>query len=309
MKTEAESGAKGFWPAATRRGLGLAILLLALLAACERKPPAPPAAPPPAPVKRPVPAPPPAALKFTRVELTTPQDLVELKAALGPERFGAFLKLNRKDLQHARKGDSLLVPPEGATWMDLSPFPTPWAEVADQPKLIVVSLRLQAWAAFEGGALVRWGPTSTGKRKSPTPVGLYHTNWCQKERTSTFNDEWDLKWYVNLHNTAGISFHQYELPGYPDSHACARLAPDDAEWLYRWCASWKLSKDERTVLREGTPVVVFGEYGWGKAKPWREADVAPEAARLRGEELEEALRILREEVPPKMLEAEPEVEP
>ncbi len=105
---------------------------------------------------------------------------------------------------------------------------------ADQPKLIAVSLRLQARAAFESCVLLRWGLTSTGKRKSPMPI-------------------------VNLHNTAGISFHQFDLPGYPDSHVCLRLAPDDAEWIYRWCASWKLNQDRRTVLQDGTPVAVFGE--------------------------------------------------
>lgn len=246
----------------------------------------------------------PVAPRFTRVELATPKILADLQATLGPERFAEALKLNRKDLAHARKGDVLLLPPPGTDWMALSPFPARWPEVADQPKLLAVSLRLQAWGAYEAGKLARWGPTSTGKKKSPTPVGLYHTNWCQKERTSTFNDEWELKWYVNLHNTAGISFHQYELPGYPDSHACARLAPDDAEWIYRWCASWKLSKDERSVLQEGTPVVVFGEYGWGKAKPWKEADKALEAAKVRPEELANALRMLREAVKPEIPEEE-----
>lgn len=254
-----------------------------------------------APARKPEsPAPP-----YFRVELTSPKDLLDLRANLGPERMDEVLKLNRLDLAHARKGSTLLVPAAGVAWLDLSPFPATWAETAGQPKLLVVSLRLQAWAAYEQGNLLRWGPASTGKQKSPTPVGLYHTNWCQKARTSTFNDEWELKWYVNLHNSAGISFHQYELPGYPDSHACVRLASDDAEWLYRWCASWKLSQDERTILSEGTPVVVFGEYGWGKTKPWREADMAPEAARLRGEELGDALRILQEEVSPEV-EVEPE---
>jgi hypothetical protein len=228
---------------------------------------------------------------------------VALQDRLGPGRFGEVLKLNRVDLAHARKGDSLVLPPEGLDWPSLSPFPPRWEAVADQPKLLVVSLRLQAWAAYEAGVQVRWGPTSTGRKKSPTPVGLYHTNWCQKQRTSTFNDEWDLVWYINIHNASGISLHQYELPGYPASHACARLAPDDAEWIWRWCAPWKLTKDERTVLQEGTPVVVFGDYGWGQPKPWKEAVEKPEAARLSEEELAEALRLLREAVVPEIPEA------
>ncbi|MFN8011912.1 MAG: L,D-transpeptidase [Holophagaceae bacterium] len=276
------------------------LALLLILGACERKAPPPPAPQAAAPKPAAKPAPPPAPPAFTRIKLQAPKDLLELQARLGPDRSAEVLKLNRVDLAHARKGDSLVLPPEGVDWMALSPFPAAWPDVADQPKLLLVSLRLQAWAAYEGGRLVRWGPTSTGRKKSPTPIGLYHTNWCQKSRTSTFNDEWELTWYINIHNASGISMHQYELPGYPASHACARLAPDDAEWIWRWCASWKLTKDERKVLQEGTPVVVFGEYGFGRPKPWKEAPEHPEAARLAAVELAEALRVLKEAVVPEL---------
>lgn len=275
------------------------LALLLTLCACERKAPPPPLAPPRA--AKPVPKPtPPAPKAYTRLSLDSPKDLLALRDRLGAERFAEVLKLNRVDLAHARKGDSLVLPPEGLDWQALSPFPAAWPEAADQPKLLLVSLRLQAWAAYEAGSLVRWGPTSTGRKKSPTPVGLYHTNWCQKQRTSTFNDEWELVWYINIHNASGISLHQYELPGYPASHACARLAPDDAEWIWRWCASWKLTRDERTVLQEGTPVVVFGAYGFGKPKPWKEAVEKPGAARLDPAEMAEALRVLREAVEPEI---------
>ena len=291
-----------------------AILLLALLlslSACDpntSRPPRPrPSAASPVPTPTPkgiatsAPNPgPPATPAFTRIRLESPKDLLALQERLGPERFAEVLKLNRVDLAHASKGDSLVLPPEGLDWQALSPFPAAWPEAADQPKLLLVSLRLQAWAAYEAGSLVRWGPTSTGRKKSPTPVGLYHTNWCQKQRTSTFNDEWELVWYINIHNASGISLHQYELPGYPASHACARLAPDDAEWIWRWCASWKLTRDERTVLQEGTPVVVFGAYGFGKPKPWKEAVEKPGAARLDPAEMAEALRVLREAVEPEI---------
>jgi hypothetical protein len=286
------------------RPWALAACLL-LAAACERRPaerprPHPPAATPPARPPEPAPA------RYARLDLTSPKDLADLQARLGAARFAEVLKLNRVDLGHARKGDHLLLPPEGVVWIDLSPFPAQWAEVDGQPKFVAVSLRLQAWAAYEGGNLLRWGPVSTGSKKSPTPPGLYHTNWCQRKRTSTFNGEWELEWYVNLHNAAGISFHQYELPGYPDSHACIRLAPDDAEWLYRWCGSWKLSPDQRTVLQEGTPVVVFGAYGFGKAKPWKDLVEHPEAGRLAREELAEAVRVLRQAVAPEIPEDMPE---
>ncbi len=230
--------------------------------------------------------------RFRSYQITTVKELLQLRESLGARRFEEALKLNRIDLRHARQGDSLVVPVSNESWLDLSPFPKTWKGLEDQPKLIAVSLRLQAWAAYEDGQLVRWGPVSSGREASPTFTGLYHTNWCQKERRSTFNDEWLLKWYINLDNGNGISFHQYELPGYPDSHACVRLAADDSEWIYYWCRSWVLSPDERMVLREGTPVVVFGDYAWAGPRPWTQVIESPSLAQLTPKELAEALRML-----------------
>lgn len=272
--------------------------LLVLAGCAPEAPPAPgrpaPSQPPPQPPARPQPPPAP----FTRLRVTTTRDMLALQAELGAERFQEVLKLNRIDLRHLRQGDEIVLPPRSADWKSLAPFAPVWEEVRDLPRLLVVSLRLQAWAAYEDGQLVRWGPASTGKKDSPTPAGLYHTNWCQRERRSTFNGEWQLKWYVNLHNRSGISFHQYDLPGYPGSHSCIRLAADDAEWIYRWCRQWKLSPDQRTVLSEGTPVVVFGDYGWGQPKPWKRLADDAQAHRVAAAELEEALRILRQRVAP-----------
>ena len=53
------------------------------------------------------------------------------------------------------------------------------------------------------GALVRWGPTSTGPRETPTPAGLFATNWKSKLRRSSDNREWLLPWYVNFINATG----------------------------------------------------------------------------------------------------------
>jgi hypothetical protein len=238
------------------------------------------------------------AQRFRTYPITTTKELLKLRESMGAQRFDEALKLNRIDLRHARQGDRLVLPESAGDWLALAPFPPVWKELEGQPKLIAVSLRLQAWAAYEEGRLIRWGPVSSGREASPTLTGLYHTNWCQKERRSTFNDEWQLKWYINLHNWNGISFHQYELPGYPDSHACIRLAADDSEWIYHWCQSWILAPDERTVLREGTPVVVFGDYAWGSPGPWTRVAEAPEAGGLKPEELAEALRIFEEKTLP-----------
>lgn len=280
---------------ALNRGLPLATAVLVMASGCgrrsEEKPtPVPavatPRADPPVPVPR-----------FRSYPITTPKELLRLRDQLGAERFEDVLKLNRIDLRHARQGDTLVVPSAAEDWHDLAPFPIEWKEIAAAPKLVLVSLRLQVWAAYEDGRLQHWGPVSSGRRASPTLPGLYHTNWRQRERRSTFNGEWQLKWYVNLHNWNGISFHQYDLPGYPDSHACLRLGADDSEWMYFWCQSWVLSADQRTVLKEGTPVVVFGEYVWGE-RPWKRLPEDPSAGGLAPQELAAALRVWRDQVPP-----------
>lgn len=279
----------------TQRLAALMLVLGALISCSKKGSEQPPGIPLPSPA---VPVQPKLGPRFRAFEITTPKELVKLQDALGEQRFAEVLKLNRIDLDHARRGDRLVVPNAPEDWLALSPFPGPWKDVEDQPKLIAVSLRLQAWAAFEQGKQVRWGPVSTGKKITPTYTGLYHTNWCQKERRSTFNDEWQLKWYVNLHNWNGISFHQYALPGYPDSHSCVRLAADDSEWIYRWCQSWTLAPNQRSVATEGTPVVIFGDYAWGTVPPWKRILDEPSGAQLSPEELHAAHAILREKAPP-----------
>jgi hypothetical protein len=157
------------------------------------------------------------------------------------------------------------------------------------PRLLAVSQRAQAFAAYEFGRLVHWGPTSTGKAKTPTPNALYFTNWKRKQTRSTDNEEWLLNWYFNFENQRGISFHEYDLPGYPASHACVRLLAADAEWIYRWADQWTLSRDGRSVLAWGTPVAVFGRYDFKAPGPWRRAVEDSLAVRISSAELDSVL--------------------
>jgi hypothetical protein len=96
---------------------------------------------------------------------------------------------------------------------------------------------------------------------------LLYTNWKAEETTSTFNDEWDLKWNFNIENKLGVGFHEYELPGYPASHSCLRQLEKDAKFLYDWADQWVLA-DKETVKVKGTPVIVFGSYDFDEPKPW-----------------------------------------
>jgi hypothetical protein len=217
--------------------------------------------------------------------------LAALRKQLGPEAFSLILKVNRVDLDHVRQGDSLVVP-EPTDPLALSPFPAAVSrELAPAHKLLVVSRRVQAFAAYEDGALVRWGPTSTGRKETPTPPGLYFTNWRSKLRRSTDNAQWMLPWLVNFENNRGISFHQFDLPGYPASHACVRLLEADARWMFDWAEEWFLSSDRRAVVAYGTPVVVFGEYQYGSTPPWKRLVEDPGAATVSPGELESALLV------------------
>ncbi len=217
--------------------------------------------------------------------------LSQLRSEIGEEKMAALLKLNRLDAQHLRAGVTLVIPEQVDELTNFSPYPQRLETVRDIPKLILVSLRVQAFGAYEFGNLVRWGPTSSGKKASPTPAGVYHTNWKSKATRSSINDEWLLPWYFNLDNQRGISFHQYDLPGYPASHGCLRLLEDDAAWIYGWADQWTLSTDRRRVEAYGTPVIVFGKYDYGKQAPWKHLATDYSAASVTGSEMEEAIRL------------------
>ncbi|MEO8451167.1 MAG: L,D-transpeptidase [Gemmatimonadota bacterium] len=273
------------WTAGILSGFGT-------LAGCSRdKPPADPpkkavdSAPAPAPL--PPPDPVPATPPLAAVVLDSGASFRDWVRSLGPDRLTLIFKLNRIDLQHARAGDTLIVPADTTLGPDdLAPFPERIALLDSVPRLLAVSRRIQAVAAYDSGRLVRWGPTSTGKRKTPTPTGLSFTTWKAKQTRSTENDEWILNWYFNFDNTRGVSFHEYALPGYPASHACVRLHADDAKWIYDWADQWKLSKNGLKVLRWGTPVVIFEDYDYKAPRPWRHIVTDPEAARVSAAQLD-----------------------
>ena len=235
--------------------------------------------------------------RYQRVVVRTPRRLRALLDSIGPANAFEVLKLNRVDLAHVRDRESLVVPVAFGDSLDLTPFPREITAMRDSAKLLLISLRVQAFACYDSGRLVRWGPTSTGRHDMPTPTGLYHTNWKDKDRISTFDDEWKLEWYVNLDNFQGVSLHKYELPGHPASHSCVRLLEPDAIWMYAWAEQWRLG-DRRVILREGTPVVVFGAWAWSARSPWKRLPEDPQATTLTPAEIEDALRMLRERTRP-----------
>ncbi len=236
--------------------------------------------------------------RYGRFAVQRPKRLSALLDSIGPANTFEVLKLNRVDLAHIRDRDSLVVPEAFGDSLDFAPFPRAIAALRDSAKVLLISLRVQAFAAYDSGQLRRWGPTSTGRRDMPTPTGLYHTNWKDKSRISTFDDEWKLEWYVNLDNFQGVSLHEYELPGYPASHSCVRLLEADAIWMYSWAEQWRLAADRRVIAREGTPAVVFGSWAWGERPPWKRLPEDSLATTILATEIDDALKILNDRVRP-----------
>lgn len=194
------------------------------------------------------------------------EKLANLKGFGGPE-IALLEKLNRADAKHLTRLPQLVVPNEWRTELEFSPFPASYPAAQSTPKLIVVDQPSQAFAAYENGVQVRWGPVSSGRQQKPTPSGLFFLNWRARTRASTLSGEWRLNWYFNFHNTRGLAFHEFDLPGMPMSHACVRLLSRDAEWIYKWGESWTLDKNGR-LESTGTPVVIIGAYDFGAAPPW-----------------------------------------
>lgn len=214
----------------------------------------------------------------------------ELQKTHGRDGFEAILHVNRIDLDHVRDGATLVVPDPPATLAAVSPFPPALGDPVSQvPRMLFVSRRVQAFAAYESGTRVRWGAISTGREETPTPAGLFATNWRSKLRRSADNRAWLLPWYFNFINSSGVSFHQYDLPGYPASHACVRLLEPDAKWIFDWAESWVLADGGRRVEIHGTAVLVFGEFAHGSPGPWTRLPDDPRATEVTAAEILEAL--------------------
>jgi lipoprotein-anchoring transpeptidase ErfK/SrfK len=229
------------------------------------------------------------AVQYESFKIAGKQSLADLKSRFGGDAFLTILKINRIDPNNVRKGTELIIPTEQSNLLAFSPFPRRIDGLKEIPKLILVSRRVQAFGAYESGELVWWGPTSTGKKATATPAGLFHTNWRAKVTRSTVNRSWVLPWTFNLDNFDGIAFHQYALPGYPASHGCVRLLESDAKWIYDWSDQWILSTPEKSLLANGTPVIIFDNYAYGQPPPWKQLSADANAASVSIVEIEKLL--------------------
>lgn len=231
------------------------------------------------------PTPPLLATEFKLITLVTDRPGAEIINAVGFKNAAAVLALNRIDDKHLFKGMTMVIPTSFATPSDWAFMPTTIEAATSIPKLAIVSQRTQSIGFYEYGKLVKSGPVSSGKKDTPTPSKLFFANWKGKEVTSTFDDEWVLKWNVNVANFEGVGIHYYAMPGYPASHSCVRLYEADAEWFYNWVDTWILGADGQTKIASGTPVFIYGEYNFGKTAPWKALTTNKNATNVTKDEL------------------------
>lgn len=200
--------------------------------------------------------------------LATKMELDSFNNTYSLEQRKVIYALNRMDANRLRLNRSIVIPDTVATdLMVYSPFPDELPLLDSIPQTVLIAQRIQAFGLYENGKLIKWGPVSTGKRSTPTPNGLFYANYKAKRKVSTVNDSWVLPYYFNFMNFEGVGTHQYALPGYPASHGCVRLYMDDAKYIYDWATAWELKGE--TIIKNGTPYMVFGEYDHREELPWK----------------------------------------
>lgn len=201
--------------------------------------------------------------------LKTSVELDSFKNRYSEAQYKVIYAINRIEARRVRIGKNIVIP--DTLFDDIynySPFPKKLDLISSIPKTVLISQRVQGFALYENGNLVKWGPVSSGKQSTPTPNGLHYGNYKAKRKISTVDDAWILPYYFNFMNFEGVGVHQYALPGYPASHACVRLYMDDAQYIYDWAKQWELNSSGQKILRKGTPFMVFGTYDYKSEAPW-----------------------------------------
>jgi hypothetical protein len=218
------------------------------------------------------------------IETAASIDSFKLRFTENQQEF--IFALNRMDAYRLKPGKMLVIPDTLTTnFMDYSPFPAHLEMLDSIPKAVLISRRIQAFALFEQGGLIHWGPVSSGKKSTPTPAGLFYGNYKALRKISTVNDSWIMPYYFNYMNFEGVGVHQYTMPGYPASHACVRLRKEDAQMIYDWALQWKLDKTGQVILQNGTPFMVYGDYDFEGQVPWLELAQNPNSNYLTAQEM------------------------
>ncbi|GGG25924.1 L,D-transpeptidase [Christiangramia forsetii] len=206
-------------------------------------------------------------IRYSIDSLKTKEQIDSLITTYTEGELKTILALNRIEKNRLRPKRPIVIPECSSDEFNAySPFPETVSFLQCIPKTVLISQRVQAFGLYENGELVKWGPVSTGKNSTRTPNGLNYGNYKAKRKVSTVDESWILPYYFNFMNFEGVGVHQYALPGYPASHGCVRLYMDDAKYIFDWANMWDVEGSK--IAKNGTPFMVFGEYDYGKGKPW-----------------------------------------
>lgn len=92
-----------------------------------------------------------------------------------------ILALNRLDKANIGAADTLVVPAKiEEDFLRYSPFPGHVTSLENVKKFVFFSYPIQGFGVYEYGNLIKWGPTSMGKKATPTKKGLMFANWKKK---------------------------------------------------------------------------------------------------------------------------------
>ncbi|ASQ90397.1 L,D-transpeptidase [Prosthecochloris sp. GSB1] len=152
-----------------------------------------------------------------------------------------FKKINRVDDRRIAAGKSVLLPVDTAKASEYVPIPGNLADTRGERE-VRVYLDSQYFGAYENGALLFWGPISSGTKSHPTWPGEFVVNYKQRHKRSIKYNNAPMPYSINYDGPYFI--HQQALPGHPASHGCVRLLEDDAKRLFGW-------------VRNGDPVTVL----------------------------------------------------
>jgi hypothetical protein len=138
-------------------------------------------------------------------------------------------------------GKEIVVPRnlENITFLDVSPFPL---TISDKEKQLIVDQDKLAWAAYDNGQLIKWGPVASGRDRCPdaprscrTMTGIFRffskeNQHCRSDIYPVGKGGAKMPWCMYFHK--GFALHgSDDIPGYRASHGCVRMFVRDAEWL------------------------------------------------------------------------------
>lgn len=139
--------------------------------------------------------------------------------------------------------------------------------VAADERWIDVDLDQQVLVAYQGATPVFATMVSTGRKKFPTPTGIYRiqekhgrTRMHNPKASPTQWDVADVPWAMKFRKYFALhGAYWHDGFGKPRSHGCINLSPHDARWLYGWTAP-EVPLGWMMIEVPGTPVRVHSRH-------------------------------------------------